>query len=331
MSNQKAPLLFVLLFVGFWSLITLIFDGMIALNSYRQFKAASFPVVAGTITHSEVTEHHGDESTTYGVDVKYDYEVAGRGYQGARYRYGQWDSSDNSARRIVDSLPVGKQVDVHYNPDDPNDSVLAVGIQSSDLVVALFLTPFNLIMMGGWCVLLVMIFPGMPRRMAGSPKAVGRGFQRRLVLEPAPRLVPAAFVLGISSFLSIFVVAFGFGFNPPMVVIKVVWGIVLGLAAAMLVRRSGFSLRGKGLVIDDVENTLSISGNNQEQTKVVLSLRSVVDVEAVRKGDAYDVVLTYSNDEMAECRLALIEVDDVQRAESLARWVKDQILRSARQ
>ena len=331
MSKRKKPLAFALFFVGFWSLITLIFDGMLVLNAYRQFNAKSFSVATGTITHSEVTVHHGDDSTTYGVDVKYDYEVAGRQYEGTRHRYGQMSSSDDSARKTVDSLPVGKRVDVHYNPAEPSDSVLVVGVQSSDFFMALFLTPFNLIMLGGWYALLVMLFPGIAKLLTGSPRVVGRGFKRRLVLEPAPRLIPAAAVLGITSFLSIFVVAFGFGFSPPMTVIKVVWGIVLGLATATLMRRPGFSFRGKGLVIDDVENTLSVSDVNQNKPQVLVSLGSVVDVEAAPRGNAYEVVLTFSNEEGADCRETLIEVGDQERAESLAGWIKEKVLRSARQ
>ncbi len=329
MRNKKPPLPFALLFVGFWSLLTLIFDGMLVFNAYRQFQANSYPVATGTMTHSEVSVHHGDDSTTYGVEVKYEYQVDGRRYEGDRYRYGQWNSSDDSAQKIVDSLPVGKQVDVRYNPADPGDSVLAVGIQSGDLFLTLFLTPFNLVMLGGWYTVLAILFPGISGRMARPPRVISRGFTRRLVLAPAPRLLPAAVVLGISSFLSIFVIGFGFGFSPPMAVIQVVWGIVLGLAGATLMRRPAFSLHGKGLVIDDVENTFSIVANDQKQSKEAVSLQTVLDVESARKGEAYKVVLIYSNEELAECRETLIEVSDPRRAAELAGWVKDQVLVAA--
>ena len=330
MSATKRPLVFTLFFVGFWSLITLIFDGMLVVNAYRQTRAKGYPVVTGTITHSEVTVHHGDDSTTYGVEVKYEFEVAGRRYEGDCYRYGQMSSSDNSARKIVDSLPVGKQVDVHYNPVEPSDCVLLVGVQSSDLFMALFLTPFNLVMLGGWCALATMLLPGLGKLFTGSPRVIGRGFQRRLVLEPAPRLIPAAAVLGIASFISIFVVGFGFGFNPPMTVIKTTWAIVLGLAAATLTRRPRFSLRGKGLVIDDVENTLALS-DDQKAGKTVLPLRSIVDIEAAPKGSGYEVLLVHMDEEKDECRSSLIEVGDRGRAENLAGWLRDQVMRSARQ
>ena len=331
MSKKKQPWVFAVFFVGFWSLITLIFDGMLVFNGYRQMKATGFPVVTGTITHSEVTVHHGDDSTTYGIDVKYDYEVAGGQYEGTQYRYGQMSSSDNWARTVVDSLPVGKEVDVYYNPTEPSDSVLVVGVQPGDYFLALFLTPFNLVMLGGWYGLATMFFPGIGKMLAASPRTVGQGFKRRLVLEPAPRLLPAAVVLGIASFLSIFIVGFGFGFNPPMAVIKVTWAVVIGLACATLVRRPGFSIRGRRLVIDDVENTLSISGQKQTQPAEVLPLASVVDVTSDRKRKSHRVLLVYSNEEMAECRETLIKVDDADRAKDLARWVKNQILRSARQ
>ena len=186
-------------------------------------------------------------------------------------------------------------------------------------------------MVGGWYAAIAMFFPGVARRLAGSPRVISRGFKRRLVLEPVPRIVPAAAVLGITAFLSIFIVGFGFGFNPPMTVIKVTWGIVLGLAAAMFMRRPGFSVRGKKLVLDDVENTLSITGNNEDSADKVLSLASVVDVDTSPKGKAHQVQLVYSDEEMAECRETLIEVGDAEQAGELAVWIKDQVLRSARE
>lgn len=330
MSEPKRPLVFTLFFVGFWSLITLVFDGMLVANAYRQTRAKGYPVVTGLITRSEVSVHHGDDSTTYGVDVEYKFEVAGEGYVSDRYRYGQMSSSDDSAQKIVDSLPVGKRVDVYYNPADPTDCVLVVGVQSSDLFLALFLTPFNLVMVGGWCALVMMLLPGLGRLLTGPPRAIGRGFKRRLVLEPVPRVIPAAAVLGISSFISIFVVGFGFGFDPPMTVIKTTWAIVLGLAVAMLTRRPRFSLRGKGLVIDDVENTLALS-DDQKAGKTVVPLRSIVDIEAAPQGSGYEVLLVYLDEEKDECQSQLIKVGDRERAENLAIWLRDQVMRSARQ
>ena len=70
--------------------------------------------------------------------MKYDFEVDGRPYQGTQYRYGQWKSSDDSAKTIVASLPVGKQVDVYYNPEDPGDAILKPGIEGGDLFLTLF-------------------------------------------------------------------------------------------------------------------------------------------------------------------------------------------------
>ena len=328
MSKELSPLKVGLLFVALWSFITLIFDGIILFGGYRQMVAESYPLTTGSITHSEVTVHHGDDSTTFGVDVKYTFEVAGKKYEGNQYRYGQWSSSDNSARRIVDSLPVGTEVDVHYNPSDPSDAVLAVGIQSSDLFMMLFLMPFNMVMLGGWCVMAAFKFPAVAERFTGKPRVVQRNFTRRLILEPAPRLASAAFVMGLSSFISIFIVAIPFGFSPPMVVIKTVWGIVLGLGAASLMRRPKFPIRGKKLVLDDVENTLSIGENAKNQTAKVLDLACLIDVVADEQGN---VALIYSDETMAECRDEVIQVIDPHRAEELAAWTKEQVFRSARQ
>jgi len=299
-------------------------------NAIRQVQAEGYPTTLGSITHSEVTVHHGDDSTTYGVDVKYDYEVDGRAYEGTRYRYGQWKSSDNSAKKIVDSLPVGTEVDVFYNPTDPGDSVLRAGIEGSDLFLTLFLTPFNLVMVGGWVTIVMMLFPGLAKRLRSQPRALGRGARRRLILQPASRLIPAAAVLGAGAFVSIFLVAFPFGFNPPTVVIKTVWGTILGLATATLLWRPRITMAGKRLIVDEFDGTLAVITRNQRQKQVLVPLRSISNVKTVPAGYKYDVQLVYTDDDSKERHETLITVDDADRAEDLARWVEEQVFLSVR-
>ena len=232
--------LFAVLFVGFWSAITLVFDVMLVISAWRQIQAESYPRVIGAITHSEVDEHHDSDGTTYSADVKYVFTVDDRQYEGDRYRYGQMGSSDRNAHKIVASLPVGKEVPVYYNPADPADSVLKTGIEGSDLFMALFMMPFNIVMLGGWYVLGRGVYVRLLKPPAGGAKVVHHGFRAHVYSSGKPMLAAAAATLLGTSFVSIFIVGFGFGFNPPAEVIVTVWTVVLlltlGAAAAVAVR-----------------------------------------------------------------------------------------------
>src|SRR5262249_2096244 len=62
----------------------------------------------------------------YKASVIYAYEVNGHQYQGDRLTIGAIVSATFSgmAKRTAAKYPVGAEVDVHYNPQSPGDSVL---------------------------------------------------------------------------------------------------------------------------------------------------------------------------------------------------------------
>jgi hypothetical protein len=77
--------------------------------------------------------------------------VAGQPYTGNRYRYGTiGHPSHASVERIVRRYPPGRQTKVYYNPADPADSVLQPGADGSDLLLVLFLAPWNLMVAVAW-------------------------------------------------------------------------------------------------------------------------------------------------------------------------------------
>ena len=217
---------FMLLFVGFWTLITGVFDCMMVWGAYRQTQALGYPTAPGVIRHSKVTTNSDSEGTTYGVDVKYAYWVDGREFTGEQYRYNQMSSSDDNAKRVVASLPVGKELPVYYNPDDPSDAVLKTGIEGSDLFMALFMMPFNIVMVGGWYFLVGGIVQWRRGVRARAPRP------RANRLKSAGPLGAAVGALLAVSFLSIFAVAIPLGFNPPLWMMGSVWVFVLGAATA---------------------------------------------------------------------------------------------------
>ena len=94
--------------------------------------SSTWPVAEGVITAAEVVRRSGsgDSGPTYRPDISYDYTVDGVTRHGDRIYFGGAVSTSNRgwARGIVERYPVGRQVTVHYSPDDPALAVLEPGM-----------------------------------------------------------------------------------------------------------------------------------------------------------------------------------------------------------
>src|SRR5437764_2164637 len=111
-------------------------------------------------------------------------------------------SNDGGARRVVAEYPAGRQVDVHYAAADPADSVLLTGLEGADLFLPMFMTPFNLIMLGIWYV----PFSKLLRRgsRVGNAKLMDDGYESRLRLVEFGPIVVGATVAGVIAFAGTF-------------------------------------------------------------------------------------------------------------------------------
>lgn len=96
-------------------------------------RAARWPVARGRIVESGVDAFvlrrdpdDSSRSLQYRPRVVYSYEVNGRTYSGDRLAMGTVASSSlvAMAQKTADEYPVGREVQVHYNPDGPGESVL---------------------------------------------------------------------------------------------------------------------------------------------------------------------------------------------------------------
>jgi len=333
---------FLVIFGLIWSTLTLGVDGFVGYNAWRQWQAETYPSAPGVVTHSEVTWHSdSDGGTTYGVEIRYDYTVNGESFTGDRYRYGQWSSSNsNLARGIVTAHPPGKQVAVFYNPLDPADSVLKTGVESMDLFLALFLTPFNIVMLALWCTAL-----GAWRRKAFKLPAGGVPIVRNDdgVHLRLPRMTPLAAAaltaLGIS-FVSIFIVGFGYSMNPSREVIAVIWGLVLGAAVLVyLWQRFRVGAGLKDLVIDLRRDVFSLPKTFGRDGRAEYPLASVVAVETDeqlrttskrRQYPMYCPTIVFRDSAGHERREKLAEWTDAERAHALADWLHQRLVERTR-
>ncbi len=90
-----------------------------------------WPSTAGQINESRVahsthTDTDGDSSDSYTPYVEYTYQVAGQDYTGKDLSFGfkQGYGNASKAQAMLAKYPVGAQVNVYYDPVDPQKAVL---------------------------------------------------------------------------------------------------------------------------------------------------------------------------------------------------------------
>src|SRR6185437_16681261 len=117
----------------------------------HQHDSEAFPHVPGVVLSSEVTVTHGSRgSTHYHVHVSYRYAVDGVNYTGYRYRYDGHPTGEASANSVVNTHPPGAAVVVYYNPQNPQDTVLATGVDPEDVALPFFIAGIILLLFGAF-------------------------------------------------------------------------------------------------------------------------------------------------------------------------------------
>lgn len=342
--SKKRKLSGAFVFLACCSLITLLFDCVLVVNVYWQIRAAGYEQTVGRVTHSELTVHRGANGPSRGVDIRYSYGVDGVEHEGVTYRYGLFSWSGRYSRKIVDSLPVGKEVDVHYDSGDPTDSVLAVGLQGSDLFLALLLTPFNLITLGGWYLGLVRLLRPFVRQKPVRDRITRRGVQVRLQMYCFSPVKCAQIAAGATALVLSAPLALVFGLNPPIVVAQAAWFVVLGSAVLVFawVCRPG-AADSRTLVIDEVSGIWTLPCTCGRKTPMEVSVASIKRVEVeervndslpetspLRNVTQVELVLSAEDDGGNERREGLLRFRDKQWAEPLAQWLTEELSRVVR-
>ena len=105
------------------------------LNLIKAKESEEWEGVDGVITSSEISEHRGEDSTTYGADVTYTYRIKGKEYEGDSVTVSEMSTSNyGRAQKIVAQYPKGDDVTVYYDSSDPSDSVLERGISGGSWI-----------------------------------------------------------------------------------------------------------------------------------------------------------------------------------------------------
>jgi hypothetical protein len=233
----------------------------------RQYRARNFSATRCQIVLSEVTPRPMMHS---GVSVKYIYTVNGREYRGSRYRYDD-EYSSNPGAAIVRTFPKWSEHPVYYDPGNPADSVLATGIEGSDLMMILFSIPVNVavLMLWGW-------MAAWLREKWRTPEAGGVRIWRRegkIGARLAWLSAPAAgfYALGGAAFAAAFpVVAFN-GLAPSLQTMAIALAAVLAAAAAAFGWTALRNASGKyDLLIDENSRAVTLPQTGGRSRNVTL-------------------------------------------------------------
>jgi hypothetical protein len=125
-SNAK-----LVVFAGCFGLAVLVF--FLGVHRYAR-KAQSWPTVRGKVIRSAVESYYDNLSgsegsgcgvTSYRPVVEYAYQVHGQDYRGNQIKVAmQLNGRHGYAEKVVARYPAGREIDVHYDPNDPTTSAL---------------------------------------------------------------------------------------------------------------------------------------------------------------------------------------------------------------
>ena len=103
----------------------------------------TWPTTTGTVRTSQWHQFTG-KGCHFGLDLRYAYVVDGASLVGNTYRFGGECGAE--VIRIAETHPVGSQLPVHYDPDQPARSVIEVGDVSRNTVIGLVVAPLMLLL-----------------------------------------------------------------------------------------------------------------------------------------------------------------------------------------
>lgn len=318
-----------LIFGLIWSAMTLLFDSLIGYQCSKGIQSYQFVETTGTVTFSHVEQTRDNKrKLSFRPTVEYDYVVGEQTLHGKVRTFGEATISGTGARQSAEGVlkryPVGKDVPVYFSPDDPTQAVLERGITGNELMMMLFITPFNGVMLGLW--------------------AAGFYQWRRRGEEPLQRLlhqttygwqireragILTAFILGVSviAFFMIFVVMFGIGFYPALETMIVVWSITLVLGTAIAVALLGFP---QGISVDDMDGTVTLRGwFGFAKGQVPKNKIQGVQVKKGNKQEGspqmYEAVLHYEDDDGVPQTCSIVMGQTHARAIAVRNWLHEEL------
>lgn len=135
---KKMPIFF-LIFISIFFAVGFFVLGSSLKSLNRALAAKNWHTTTATLDDVQFITDNDSDGTAYSVDVKYSYVIGHQRYQGNNLSFGYSASSGSTAHyEIYEKLKSAKQVQVRYNPDDPNQSTLTYGANRSHFISIAF-------------------------------------------------------------------------------------------------------------------------------------------------------------------------------------------------
>ncbi len=307
-----------------WSLIVLVPDGLLFFLTAKNVMAQWYPSVPGEITRSAEQREVGE---SFDTEVRFRYSVNGQEFAGNRLHFLNLRdvSRPAKAQRTLARYPVGQRVEVIYNPNDPSDSALDRTLNGMPLSFALFLLPFNLLMVGGWS--------WIARRVSGARSLPLRRDGNRWSVLPTngqPGIV-AIVVAGVVSFVLIFVVGIG-GWSDNLSAMIAVWAVVIGLSSLAYWHTGTLVLREKPVLMldDDLATVTWPPSADAPEFSIARSRLLAIEVsddrQRVRDHDSnltYSILLRFTIDDVQPAQRLAFQTTNSIEATSMLEWLEE--------
>lgn len=316
-----------ILFLLPWTAIIGVIDVRVGSDIVHQQQAASWPVVQGTITRSEV-EAVRSKGIKYEPKLAYTYSVDGHPYEGSKYRRSSFRSSDSGyAEEVVARYPVGARVPVYHRPGQPSEAVLQPGVASLDLFPLLFLLPFNLVV--------VWLGAQVVQAWKPEPPLLSTFFREDgsecVTLNAPGTLTWVCLALGFSALACVVLGAATGAYSAPLPVGMGAWGAIIacGVAAGLWSRarrKSGYyelrlHTQARSLSLPPLfrrRPRLEVRWRDVQSLRVETEVRLSKGRELIR----YQPTLELSAEDGGVRQEAIASFDRQDKAEALAHWLR---------
>jgi hypothetical protein len=146
---MRAGMWFLVAFISIFYVVGFGMLGYSLLSMKRSTEAAGWPSAVGTIVSCDIESNSDGDGTTYEVKVNYAYTVAGRELTNDVLAFGySGDSRQEAHQEILAKLKAARTVEVRYNPNDPQTSVLSFGFHRSIQFTLAFAVTWLLFVIG---------------------------------------------------------------------------------------------------------------------------------------------------------------------------------------
>jgi hypothetical protein len=327
-----SPKGFLLFFTLFWTLIVGLFDVVMMTDGLRRLSSLRYQSVPCVITKAEVREDHDGEGSSYYPEITYTYAVDGQKYEGDQlYAGSRHGSSSRRAHRIISTYAAGTETNAWIDPAAPANAVLRRGLLGNELFLALFMTPFNVAMIGLWAALFHLWRTAKHTVIAGGVELIDTPNGICARLSRYSPLIAGALGLGVSSFVSVFVVAFTFGeFARPAVMVPV-WVIVIGIGLSAYAWRRQQEISGReDLILHADGLRLTLPQHDDRKTSITLDITAVkaVTVEEVwpvnRDSESHPMFAPTLETHDGR-RFTLVKWHEQSKATGFADWLREKL------